>query len=143
MALTGKYKLGGLDIYSTYRMVIQEGSNPILQFRKPKPRFTNDWKEENGLEYDLTETPKYEDRVFRIQAVIMADSEADFNTRYNALYSALNVAGTVTLESLELSKTVNVIYSDMPDLDRLTRMKHGGKVVVKFTLELKEVQQYV
>ncbi|MDP3561749.1 MAG: hypothetical protein Q8R83_06200 [Legionellaceae bacterium] len=141
--MTGKYKIASQDIYTAFRMVIQEGSNPILQFRKPKPRFTNNWKEEDGLEYDLTETPKYEDRTFLIRSVIIADSEADFNTRYNALYTALNVAGTVILESLELSKTVRVIYSDMPSLDRLTRMKHGGKVVVRFDLELKEVQQYV
>lgn len=143
MALTGWYKLASQDVYTAFRMVIQEGSNPILQFRKPKPRFTNNWKEEDGLEYDLTETPKYEDRTFRIKALIIADSEADFNSRYNALYAALNVAGTITLESLELSKTVRVIYGDMPSIERLTRIKHGGKVIVRFDLELKEVQQYV
>lgn len=141
--MTGFYKLNGSDIYTSFGMIISEGSNPILQQRKVKDRFTNDWPEENGLEYDLTAAPKFHDRVFRIQAAIVASSESDFNTKYNALFTALNVAGTVSLESLELSRTVHVMYSDMPSIDRLTRIKMASKIVVKFELELKEVQQYV
>lgn len=141
--MTGFYKLNGSDIYSAFGMVISEGSNPILQQRKVKDRFFNDWPEENGLEYDLTAVPKFHDRTFRIKAAIIANSEADFNTKYNALFTALTVAGAVSFESLELSKTVYVMYSDMPLVERLTRIKMASKIVVKFELELKEVQQNV
>ena len=139
---TNLYKLGGLDMYTTYGYVPMSGSNPILQFRKRKEPFSNNWPEENGLEYDLTEVPKYEDRTFNISGWIIAVSKADFYTKYNALFDALNVPGTLTLESIELEKTVEIMYMEMSGIDRLTRMNViSGKVVVKIDLVLKEVQQ--
>lgn len=136
---SGLYKLGGLDVYTTYGWIIEEGSNPILQQRKAKPRFSNDWPEHNGKEYDLS-APKFEDRIFNIKGTILASNESDFHTKYNALFTALNVSGTVTLQSLELNKTVNVIYLDMTSLDRLTPIKNNNRILVRFTLSLQEVQ---
>lgn len=110
--------------------------------RKRKEPYSNDWPEINGKEYDLSDTPKYEDRIINLKGNIYAVSETDFHTKYNALKAAFNVTGTVVLSCNELGSAynVNVFYLDSPQPKRLTGIKNANPVVVEIELKLQEVQ---
>ncbi|MCF3107327.1 hypothetical protein LL912_00910 [Niabella sp. CC-SYL272] len=146
--MTGKYFLNGLDMYTQYGFVPAPGcSDDFLRFRQPKERPFNDWPEYSGKEYDTSDNPVYNDRVFTLRGHIVVSTESEFWTKWNALFTAFDKPGTQTVRVGEFSGDTTqasgfkVFMLEQPEIKRWTRLKdYPGKRAVEFTLKLQEVQ---
>ena len=143
MNLTNKYKLNNVDMYTAYGFFGKDGaSNPLLTPRKRKPIYSNNWAERNGAEWDLDAPVKYEDRQFDLNGYIVATSESDFHTKFNALKAVFANTGYNTLKCNELGSAydVKVFLLSAKEVNRYTRLKNTNKIIVEITLELPEGQ---
>jgi hypothetical protein len=141
--MVNAYRFNSEDVFITCGLAIGSGSDTFLQLRKRKEPFSNNWAEQNGREYDLTESPKFEDRVFRLVGQIMADSEADFWTKWTNLQSIISTPGVIAVEVVELGLTFNCFFREMTNVHRLTRIKSGGQIRVQVEIILQEVQNQI
>lgn len=149
MALIGLYFLNGLDTYTTYGFLPKPGtSDEFLKRPAYKERYSNEWDDEDGTEWDLLSTPKKKDRVFNLTGYIFANSAAQFWSRYNALYAVFDAPGTQTIRVGEFSDDpghaagIKVFLLETPNIKRWTRLKdYGGRRAVELTLKLQEVSQ--
>ena len=135
-------------MYTTYGFIPKRGTTDDF-LKKPdfKERYSNDWPDEDGVEFDLLSTPKKKAREFDLVGYILADSASQFWTRYNALYDVFDTAGTQIIRVGEFSNDtehaagINVFLKAMPKPKRLTRLKNNsGVIAAEITLQLQEAQ---
>lgn len=136
-----QWYLDGKDLFPEYGVVISEGADDLLQPPVRKEPYSNDWAEHNGKEYDLSETPKFQDRAFTLKGYIIATGESDFWAKFNALKSALNTAGTKLLHCVEINTSVHVFLTKINNLKRYTRLKNSTKIAVEFEMCFQEVME--
>ena len=141
--MIGLYTLNTTDMFTAYGFVPKPGaSNPLLTPRKRKPVYSNNWAERNGAEWDLDAPVKYEDRQFDLNGYIVATSESDFHTKFNALKAVFANTGYNTLKCNELGSAydVKVFLLGAKEVNRYTRLKNTDKILVEISLELQEIQ---
>ncbi|WP_256013106.1 hypothetical protein [Desertivirga xinjiangensis] len=136
--MKGLYKIDTQDVYETYRFIVSKGSDTFLQPRKRKAPDQYDWKDENGVEYDLAD-PTFEPRTLQLEGTIEGSDELDFQLKWNAFKTLWQLGGARQIEAIEIGETVLVFCEQFQQTERLTRMKGGNKVYVKVALTLKEV----
>lgn len=144
--MTGLYTIDGTDMYTAYGFIPLKGcSDDILRPRKAKDRYSNDWAEENGMDWDLSSPVKYEDREITLKGIIVASSESDFWTKWSALKTKFTNSGTFTLVCNEFGSnaTVKAFYKDTPKCERYTKIKNTDKVVVEVEILIQESQQAI
>lgn len=125
-----------INLYATYGLVIQTGTATLLQWPERKETLSNDWREENGKEYDLS-SPKFKDREITLKCAFKADDDADFWTNYNAFFAEITQAGWQDLFIADHGKTYQVFYKSTGNFDKSQkRLKNVDKVFVKFDLTL-------
>lgn len=124
------------NLFTEFGLVIQTGTAELLAFPERKESLSNDWREENGVEYDL-ELPKFKDKEVTIQCAIMADSDSDFWVYYDLLFEELTLAGWQDLFIYDHSQTYKVFYKKCGAPKKSTkRLKNVDKVFVKFPITL-------
>ena len=139
MSAVGRYFLDGIDMYTGYGFVVTSGSDGMLQMPSRKLPLSKVWAEQNGTEWDLSQSVKREDRQFRLSGYIVCTSESEFWTKYAALETAFMQTGYRTLTNTELSKSYKVFYTKMTDTKRKTRIKNSTLIGVEIEIELQEV----
>lgn len=133
----GFYSLDGQDMWTTYGVFIEKGSDEFLVPPERKEGITHDWFDQNGIDIDVS-SPAFKQRDFTIQCALIADNEADFWAKYEAFMSKLMSPGTRTLFIKEFERDFSVIYMKCNNFTRFTRLKTVNKIAAKFTISLME-----
>lgn len=132
---SGYYIMDGLDLWETYGVFIEKGTDDFLVLPERKEPITYDWPDLSGLSYD-TANPVFKERQVELNCALVAGSESDFWNKYNAFKAALMAPGTRSLTVTELSQTFDVVYLKCTSFTRFTRLKTVSKVAAKFRLVL-------
>lgn len=128
--------LNSKNLFTEFGLVIQTGLSELLAFPERKKSLENDWREENGKEYDLS-LPKFKDKEISLKCAIMANTDVDFWAKYDALFVELSKAEWQELFIHDHTKTYNVFYKKTTGWKKKSkRLKDVEKVFVQFTLIL-------
>ncbi len=129
-------KLNNKNLFDDYKLIIQTGTEALLEFPERKEGLSNDWREENGTEYDL-DLVRFKDKEISLSCIFIADNDTDYWTRYNAFFTEITKPGYQQLFIYDHSKTYEVFYKKTSAFKKLPkRLKNVNKVFVKFTLTL-------
>jgi len=93
------------------------------------------WADQNGTERYFG-SRRFESRVLTIPCTLLAVSEADFHTKYNALCDFLTVQGEFNFDVVPRNRRYKVSYLDMTGFDKLTMFKNNSNIGVKLTIML-------
>lgn len=128
--------LNSLSLWEEFGVVIQTGKQELLKFPARKTTFSQSWRESNGKEYDLS-TPVLEDKEVTLQCAFMADTLANFWTKYDTLLFELTLPGERQLYVDDHGKTYNFFYKDSSNWVISTKKLSGvSKIFVKFNLQI-------
>lgn len=139
MSAVNRYFLDGIDMYTAYGYIVTSGSDSFLQLPKRKEPLSHDWKDENGIEYDLLSPATFEARTISLKGYIVALNETDFWAKYNAFKAKLQQTGAMPLKCQELNMTVSVIYKECSQVNRRTRVRNSALIGMEFDLLFQEV----
>lgn len=129
-------KLNLNNLYTAYGLVIQTGTEKLLEFPERKESLSNDWREENGGDYDLT-LVRFKDREIILQCAFVAETDVIFWQNYNAFFAEISKEGWQNLYIADHGQTYEVFYKKTSDFKKtLKRLKNVDKVFVKFNLTL-------
>ena len=131
------YIMDAKDLWTEYGVFIEKGTDDFLQIPERKESISHEWMDEHGIEVDST-TPFFKDREITLQCAIVAASENDFWTKYDAFVAALMAPGARLLNVVELSRSFNVLYKKCSSFTWFTRLKTVSRIAAKFTLVLWE-----
>ncbi|MEC5393926.1 hypothetical protein [Bergeyella sp. RCAD1439] len=121
--------------------VIMTGTEELLAFPERKEVLENDWPEENGSEYDLSE-PKFKDKEVTLKMGILADNDGLFWDYHGDLFNELKKPGLLSLYISDHEETYKVFYKKSSNFKKvLKRLKNVQKVFVKFDLTLKVISR--
>ncbi|CAM1341724.1 hypothetical protein [Tenacibaculum aestuarii] len=124
------------NLYTDFGLVIQTGTADLLAFPERKKTLENDWREHNGKEYDLS-LPRFKDKEINLKCAMMADTDVDFWTNYEALFLELSKPDWQNLFVADHGKTYTVFYLKTSNWRKKSkRLKDVDKVFVQFTLIL-------
>lgn len=93
------------------------------------------WADENGTERYLG-TRRFDSRTLVIPCNLLATSEADFHTRYNALCDFLMTTGEFNFDVVSRNRRYKVSYLDMSGFEKLTVFKGNNNIGVKLSITL-------
>ncbi len=124
------------NLYTDFGLVIQTGTADLLAFPERKKTLENDWREHNGKEYDLS-LPRFKDKEISLKCAMMADTDMEFWTNYDALFLELSEPNWQSLFIADHGKTYSVFYKKTTNWRKKSkRLKNVDKVFVQFTLIL-------
>ena len=131
-------KINNKNLFDEYGLVIQTGRAELLRFHKRKKTYENDWREEDGKEYDL-DNVVLEDKEVTLQCAFMADNDGDYWENYNAFFSEITQSGWQELFINDHDeKLYYFFYLDSSNFKISSKKLKGvSKVFVKFNLLLK------
>lgn len=142
-----KYLIDGIDIWNTFGIGIEKGSDDFLKIPARKESTTHDWADENGIDVDLTRTFfKHREgqlKMFMLlkeEFMTIPEIEATFWSVYNGFINLLSKPGTRRLEIIELSRQFFVYYKDNNVYERFTRIKGTNVIATKFTITVVETR---
>lgn len=135
--LSGRYYIDGMDLWTVFSIIVEDGSSGFLQYAPKKESITHDWQDSHGLDVDLSQY-FFEARDIPLRCAILADGEEDFWTKYQAFIQLLMQPGTRRITVGEFGeRSFNVFYRECNGWDRFTRIKDklvGERVACKFTI---------
>ena len=124
------------NLFTEFGLVVQTGFSELLAYPERKKSLENDWREENGKDYDLS-LPKFKDKEVNLKCAIMADTDVAFWIKYNAFFAELTKAEWQDFFVFDHSKTYKVFYKKTTAWKKKSkRLKDVNKVFVQFTLIL-------
>jgi hypothetical protein len=139
--MTGKWYLNGSDLYTTYGAAIKKGSyNELLLPPTPRKRLEYEYIDQNGISVDTTSALTYAARRFKMLFMLKASSDTQFWIRYNALFAALAIPGTFTLQITDLNKTFTLLYEGTSKVDKLTKIAGATTVFAVFEINFLQPQ---
>lgn len=129
--------LNDINLFENCGLRIQTGTAELLQFPDRKETLSNDWREENGQEYDLSMV-RFKDKEVNLNCAIAADNDNDFWIYYNNFFEELTQSGWQNLYIDDHSNTYQVHYLKSGNFKKSSkRLKNVPKVFVKFQITLK------
>lgn len=124
------------NLYTSFGLIIQTGTQELLTYPERKPSLENDWAEENGKEYDLA-TPKFKDKEVILRCAFMTANDTAFWTAYHAFFTELTKPNWQALFIADHGKTYQIFYKKTTNFKKTSkRLKNVPKVFVKFDLTL-------
>ncbi len=51
---SNRYYIDGIDLWTTFRIGVEKGSDDFLKIPQRKESTTHDWQDEDGIDIDLT-----------------------------------------------------------------------------------------
>lgn len=136
----GQYYIDGSDLYMVFGITVESGSDDLLKFPSRKESISHNWQDENGIDVDLSRV-FFEAREATFSCNFIANSQADFWTKYNSFIYKMMQPGLRRLEVSEFDKSFYVYYKDCPSYARYTKIKKGpdaGKILCKFQITFVE-----
>jgi hypothetical protein len=139
----GQYFMDSRDLWTVHSIIMEPGtSDQFLKLPDRKDSTRNDWRDEDGVEMDLSRV-FFAPREMTLNIAMIVDTEASFWAKRNSFVAMLKQPGLRRLEIAELSQSFYVIYKSNPDFTRFTRIKQGtfrDKIAVKFSIVVEELQ---
>lgn len=131
-----KDRLNGRLLYDEFGLVIQTGTEGLLTFPERKFGHINDWREEDGLEYDMS-LVRYQEKEVTLSCAIMANDDLEFWTRYNDFFKEITKEGYQAISINDHSYIYLVAYKKTSQFVKTSkRLKNVDYVFVKFKLTL-------
>ncbi len=139
--LEGLLYINDQDVYAAYRAFLSEDQqgqhtnySALLKPPAMKAYVAVDFREHDGEKLPEQLTPAFEPRDITLQFAIMADSKAEFVSRYSAFVAMLR-SGWLEMRLPELNRTYRVYYQSCTEYSQLTYLDDdtvAGKFKVKF-----------
>jgi hypothetical protein len=136
------YKVNGIDLYTAIGFVPDSNRASSNSFEQPysiKPVFRKKWDDEDGEDIDLTSPRFKEARVFRLEGVMWATSETDYNTKKATLATIFDEPLLAVQAKGDVNTIVNATLKSIPVWERMTQVKGHDTIVTKIAIELDEV----
>ena len=136
----GQYFIDGKDLYLVFGIVIEKGIDDLLKLPTRKDSISHDWLDENGVDVDLSRV-YFEPRDISLQCYIVAESEADFMTKYKSFQATLAQPEQRRLEVSSLSSSYYLYYKECPSFTRISKIDdtiRPGKIACSLTLTFVE-----
>lgn len=128
--------INGKNLKNIFGLIIQTGTERLLEFPERKESLSNDWEDENGKEYDLA-APKFKDKEVSITCIIIADNDTQFWNYHQLFLAELQLPNYQSLFIEDHGKTYQVFYKKSNNFRKISkRLKGVLKVVVKFEIVL-------
>ena len=132
--MLGHLTIDGLDAWGDLGFVVRPGSmESWLLPPDTKEPFSHDWKDENGIEVDLTHSYVKEKKV-SLKVCLISFSALEFQSKYDALCSLLKSPGIRTLYYRELNKTFQAYYTRSSEMKRIKGVKNTDMILFEMTL---------
>ena len=137
MAITGRYILNGLDMYSSYKFVPDRNCHQtFLQRREIKEPLSNDWAEQNGKDYDLSSVLKFKQRMFKMTGYISESNLANAIAKIDLLEA--NLTNTRPSVLATVTGSFNVLIERI-DVENTNLINFQTKTLLKVVINLMEV----
>lgn len=137
---SGRWFIDGKDVWISYGLIVESGSDGFLEYPATKPNISHDWPDQHGVDVDLTKM-FLQAREISLRCGIIANDENDFWAKYKLLINDLTQPGNRRIEYSEFgAQSFFVYYTTTNNFTRLTRLKDGTVFIIacKFTLVLNE-----
>lgn len=106
----------------------------LLKLPKPKERFSYDWKDENGKEYDTITPTVYESLQYNIPCYLVADNIDDLQAKRAAILELISAPEGFSFYSNTLGRGYYLRYIDSPSFRTLNPIWSNGKLYCEFSL---------
>lgn len=123
------------DCKATWGLVFLKGTyEELLKFPKRKENFTQSFPDENGT-LRQTDNLVYESITYKIQALIIADTRADFLAKLSSFSNYMLAAGYFDLDVVALNIRFRLLYAGAENFE-LKRRVSSGENAMLITLTL-------
>lgn len=147
MELNGYWFIDGIDIWSAFSMVLEEGSADFLKFPPRKASTEHDWKDSNGVQVDLSRF-FFQKREGVLNFLMFAETEAEFWQKYESFIATMTQPG---LRRLELKSHNNrsyyIHYQETNNWSQIKNLKGEWadtyKIIQKFSMVVVEPEPQV
>lgn len=126
MSLNGKWRLDGIDLWSTYGVILEEGSAYFLKYPPKKESTSHDWGDANGIDVDLQ-------RIFLGQRegvlnfAIFANSTQEYFDKHDAFISLWVQPLTRRLEiAAHNNRSYFIHYKETNNYDQVGKLRDGN-----------------
>lgn len=141
MDYSGRWYIDGIDLYTTFSMVMEEGSADFLKHPPKKQSIEHDWQDSHGIDVDLSRM-FFQKREGVLRMCIIATSEADFWLKNDAFISLLMQPGLRRLEMLSHNnRSYFIYYQEVNNYSQLAPVTGAGgnyQIVHRFSLVVVE-----
>ena len=136
--------INGTDVFQSYGVFLTEdqanGNTNYDELMKPsqvKSYTEINFPEQDGIKLPATLSPKLEARDFTLYFALIADSRAQFYTRYSSFFSLLR-GGWLSIRVPELDKTYKVYYKECSGYSQLVSLSESGEIGARFKVKFRE-----
>jgi hypothetical protein len=141
MSPAGQYFIDGKDFWTLFSIMVESGSDDFLKYPSKKDSITRNWSDADGTDVDLSAV-YFNSRDISLRCAMLADSETDFWTKYEAFINQWKLPGSHRIEVSEFGlRSFYCYYRDTSQFTRFTRVRDGNgqiKIACKFTLNITE-----
>lgn len=144
--LSGKWFIDGIDLWTTYSMVLNDGSADFLKYPPKKASTEHDWEDSHGVDVDLSRI-FFGKREGVLRFAIMAQSEDDFWNKHDAFITMVTQPG---LRRLELASHNNrhyyIYYQETSNYEQIAPLKglpDSYKIAHRFSIVVVEPEPKV
>ena len=141
MALDNAYQIDGIDLWTYYGITLEKGSlDDFLKYARRKESITHNWKDEDGLDTDLSRV-FLDAREISVNCFIIADNESDFWLHYNQFLTLLRKPGTRRFSVVVFNQDYNLYYKECNIYQKLTAFRNRAgemKLFCRFRLTMVE-----
>lgn len=123
-------KLNTYD-FSKFGIVIQDAYSSALKIRAPKLGLALAFERRTGLLSDMDYVPSKRGRQITIACTMLANSTAEFQSNYNALFNQVRITEALEIE-LPNTTVINCYYKRMADF----RKEYAFNTKIKLTFNL-------
>jgi len=138
MTISKLYFLDGRDLWDTFNIGVESGSDDFLKIPERKDSITHNWLDEDGTDVDLSRT-FFKSREVNLHCFSQNANREKFWENYNSLITLFRKPGSRRLTITRHNKDYFVYYKDNNAYQsfRFTVMP-SGSILTKFTLTLAE-----
>jgi hypothetical protein len=94
---TGLYYMDGMDLWTSFNIIIEKGTTEFLRKAPKKEGITHDWPDAHGIDTDVSQI-FLAAREGTLNLAIIVDSEADFWVKHDLFFNTLLKPGLRRLE---------------------------------------------
>lgn len=146
MDLSGYIEMDGIDIWTGFRMIVEEGTADALALPPAKPKTEHDWGDSNGRDVDVSRI-FFDQREIALKCAILVESEAQYWVSIQNLKSQLLLPGLRRLTiAAHGQRSYYVYYMEINNYHQVKALKgqdHLYTIAHRFTLVLVEPEPVV
>ncbi len=144
--VSGYYFIDGIDLWTTFGLVVEEGSADMLQYAPKKESIKHDWMDSNGVEVDLSRI-FFGPREIILKCAILCESEEEFWEKHDDFISHLIQPGKRRLSIKAHGERSYYVYykecNNYTQVKALQGIDTPKKVAARFSLVLEEPEPQV